>query len=183
RDLNVIDVRPVPDRLEQGIGKAQGEQVLDRFLAQVVVDAEDRLRWEYPLHGFVQVPGAGQVVAEGFLEDHTPPGTVVVLGQPGGGQLVQDHRELVRGDGQIEGVVAFGAPFLIRLLDRPGQALERLGVGELTLDEPDALAQLPPRTLVERGPGVFARRFQGYLLEILPTPLPAGETRQGEAGG
>jgi hypothetical protein len=34
----------VPDRLEQRVGEAQRQQVLDRLLAQVVVDPEDVLR-------------------------------------------------------------------------------------------------------------------------------------------
>jgi hypothetical protein len=33
----------VPDRLEQRVGEAQRQQVLDRLLAQVVVDPEDVL--------------------------------------------------------------------------------------------------------------------------------------------
>ena len=40
-DLDVVDVAAVPDRLEDGVGEAQGQDVLDRLLAQVVVDAED----------------------------------------------------------------------------------------------------------------------------------------------
>ena len=40
-DLHVVDVAPVPDRLEQGVGEAERQDVLHRLLAQVVVDAED----------------------------------------------------------------------------------------------------------------------------------------------
>ena len=44
RDLHRVDVVGVPDRLEQLVGEAQRQQVLDGLLAQVVVDAEDVLR-------------------------------------------------------------------------------------------------------------------------------------------
>ncbi len=44
-DLDVVDVVAVPDRLEQRVGEPQRQQVLDRLLAQVVIDPEDlRLR-------------------------------------------------------------------------------------------------------------------------------------------
>ena len=46
-DLHALDVIAVPDRLEEGVGEAEIEQVLDRFLAEIVVDAEDRLFVEH----------------------------------------------------------------------------------------------------------------------------------------
>ena len=41
RDLHVVDVAAVPDRLEDPVAEPEDEQVLDGLLAQVVVDAED----------------------------------------------------------------------------------------------------------------------------------------------
>ena len=41
-DLHVVDVVAVPDRLEQLVGEAQRQHVLDGLLAQVVVDPEHR---------------------------------------------------------------------------------------------------------------------------------------------
>ena len=41
RDLHVVDVAPVPDRLEDAVGEAEDQDVLDRLLAEVVVDAVD----------------------------------------------------------------------------------------------------------------------------------------------
>ena len=40
-DLDVVDVVAVPHRLEHAVGEPERQQVLDRLLAQVVVDAED----------------------------------------------------------------------------------------------------------------------------------------------
>jgi hypothetical protein len=37
----MVDVGPVPDRLEQRVGKAQGQEVLDRFLAEIMIDPVD----------------------------------------------------------------------------------------------------------------------------------------------
>lgn len=41
RDLDVVDVVAVPDRLEHLVGEAERQEVLDRLLAEVVVDPED----------------------------------------------------------------------------------------------------------------------------------------------
>ena len=40
-DLHVVDVLAVPERLEDAVGEAEDEEVLDRLLAEVVIDAED----------------------------------------------------------------------------------------------------------------------------------------------
>ena len=40
-DLDVIDIMPVPDRLEEDVGEAEGEDVLDRLFAEVVIDPVD----------------------------------------------------------------------------------------------------------------------------------------------
>ena len=41
RDLDVVDELAVPDRLEDPVREAEREHVLDRLLAEVVVDPED----------------------------------------------------------------------------------------------------------------------------------------------
>ncbi len=45
-DLHMIDVIPIPQRLEDRIGKTRHEDILDRFLAQVMIDAIDLLLTE-----------------------------------------------------------------------------------------------------------------------------------------
>jgi hypothetical protein len=41
RDLHVVDVVPVPDRLEEDVGEAERKDVLDGLFPQVVIDAVD----------------------------------------------------------------------------------------------------------------------------------------------
>ena len=41
RDLHMIDISAVPQRLEDAVAEAEGHDVLDRFLAQIMVDAVD----------------------------------------------------------------------------------------------------------------------------------------------
>ena len=40
-DLDVVDVAPIPERLEDPVAEPEDQQVADRLLAQVVVDAVD----------------------------------------------------------------------------------------------------------------------------------------------
>ena len=40
-DLHVVDVLAVPERLEDAVREAEDEEVLDRLLAEVVIDPED----------------------------------------------------------------------------------------------------------------------------------------------
>ena len=41
RDLDVVDMVAVPDRLEHAVGEAQHQDVLHRLLAEVVIDPVD----------------------------------------------------------------------------------------------------------------------------------------------
>ncbi|MDT4880928.1 hypothetical protein FQZ97_1167320 [compost metagenome] len=41
RDLHVVDMRRIPERLIECIGKAQSHQVLNSFLAKIMVDTEN----------------------------------------------------------------------------------------------------------------------------------------------
>src|SRR3546814_4474082 len=45
-DLDMIDAAGVPQRLEHQVGESQRQQVLDGFLAEIMVDAEGALRSE-----------------------------------------------------------------------------------------------------------------------------------------
>lgn len=71
----------VPERLEDGIGEPQEQDVHGRFLAEEVVNAQDLpFREELAQFG-VQGPGRRQVVAEGLF--HHDPGP---FDQAGAGQ-------------------------------------------------------------------------------------------------
>ena len=69
RDLNVVDVAAVPQRLEEQIGEAKDQQVLHGLLAEVVVDAKHVLVVENASEGAVELLGGCQVRAEGFFHD------------------------------------------------------------------------------------------------------------------
>ena len=80
-DLHVVDEVGVPDRLVQLVREAQRQDVLDRLLAEVVVDAEHRVGREHRRDDVVQLAGRLQVGAERLLDDHAAPLVVVLLGE------------------------------------------------------------------------------------------------------
>src|SRR6267378_4660365 len=68
-DLDVIDVIPVPKRLEYSVAKAENEQILDGILAEVVIDAVDLLFVENIKDDAIQFFCGGQVPAKRFFDD------------------------------------------------------------------------------------------------------------------
>ena len=68
-DLHVVDEVAVPDRLEQPVGEAEGQNVLRRLLAEEVVDAKDLVLGEHLVQPGIQQHRAGQVGAERLLHD------------------------------------------------------------------------------------------------------------------
>ena len=69
----MVDHLAVPDRLEDPVGEAQDEHVLDRLLAEVVVDPVDLALVEVRAQERVQLPRARRVVAERLLDDQARP--------------------------------------------------------------------------------------------------------------
>ena len=59
RDLHAVDVAAVPDRLEQAVAEAEDGEVLDRLLAEVMVDPIDLVLVEDL--GDLAVQGAGRL--------------------------------------------------------------------------------------------------------------------------
>ncbi len=68
-DLHVLNVFAVPDRLEKRVGEAEVQNVLHGFLAQIVIDAENRGLIEYLVQGSIERLRAVQIPAKGLLDD------------------------------------------------------------------------------------------------------------------
>ena len=123
-DLHVVDVVGVPDRLEHLVGEAQRQQVLHRLLAEVVVDAEDRVGGEDVLDDGVELARRLQVVAERLLDDDPPPRPRRRVESPERSSCWQTVANDERRDRQVEGVVAAGAALLVELGDHLGEQVE-----------------------------------------------------------
>ena len=61
-DLDVVDVVAVPDGLEDAVGEAEDEDVLNGLFAEVVIDAEDLVFGEDLVDLVVELAGGFEVV-------------------------------------------------------------------------------------------------------------------------
>ncbi len=187
-DLHVVDVVGVPDRLEHVVGEAHRQDVLDRLLAEVVVDAEDRPRGEDGGQHVVELARRLEVVAEGLLDHHATPrghpgGVDRRLGQPVLLELRHHGAEERRGDGEVEGRVAAGAARLVELAHGPAQGGEGVVVVEVARHEAEALGELAPHLLAEGRACVLLDRVVDDLREVLVGPVAPGEADEREARG
>ena len=76
----------VPDRLEDPVGEPQGKDVLDRLLAEVVVDAVDLGLVEVPLELGVEILGTPEIRPKGFSTtslDQPPSSPCSIQPRPG----------------------------------------------------------------------------------------------------
>lgn len=97
-DLYVVDLIVAPHRLQQGIGEAQGHQVLHGFLAQVVVDAEYLVFLQHCANRFVDGGSRFQRMADRLFQHDARFG----VGQAGVMQVLGNRYEQVGGGGQVE---------------------------------------------------------------------------------
>jgi hypothetical protein len=108
--LDVRNVIAVPEGLEDRIGKAKHQDVLDALLPQVVVDAIDLVLAELIEHQPVERPGALETAAKGLFDHHSEPGPLLIgqcpPGEPGSAKLQERRLEGAGRDGQIEEAVA-----------------------------------------------------------------------------
>ena len=81
----MVDGVAVPDPLERGVSEPEDEYVLDRLLAQVVVDPEYLRFMEHLVDLSVQLAGRRQVVSEGLLHDDARVVRKISLAQAGDG--------------------------------------------------------------------------------------------------
>ena len=69
RDLHMIDVLVVPNRLEDAVGEPDDHEILNGFLPQIVIDAEDLRFVEHASRHTVDGLRGGQIAADRFLDD------------------------------------------------------------------------------------------------------------------
>ena len=123
-DLDVVDVVAVPDRLEDAVGEAEDEDVLDGLFAEVVVDAEDLALGEDGVDLAVELLGGFEVVAEGLFDDRADC-ALSGLGEALRAEVVDDFGEVLRGDGEIEEAVAADAVLFGDLVELGLEACRR----------------------------------------------------------
>ena len=140
-DLDVGDEVAVPDRLEQGVGEPEHQDVLDPVLAEEVVDAEHRGLGEVPVEHLVELERGAAITPEGLLDHHLGAGVEPHAGEPLDDLLEQDRR-----DGQVEeGVLDAG--------QQVGDGAERPLVAVVAADVAEARCEAVPHHRVDVGLG------------------------------
>lgn len=180
----MVDVALVPQRLEHRVGEAQRQDVLHRFLAQVVVHPEDVVGTHDPSHEGVELTGAGAVVPEGLLNDHATPGVGRLLHQSGAGDTLSHGREPSRGNRQVEGAVPAGASGGVQVVHDAGE----LDVGVVVLEgaelhEAHSGGQLLPDRGAPRGASPCTNGLLHVLAQVVVGPGTPADAHQREAGG
>ncbi len=77
-DLHMVNVGAIPDRLEDGVGKAGEQNILHSFLAEIMVNAIDLVFVECFVDLLIQSDCGCQVCAERFFKHHAPPASVLM---------------------------------------------------------------------------------------------------------
>ncbi|MNC89090.1 hypothetical protein D3C83_49880 [compost metagenome] len=70
RDLHAFHVVAIPQRLEKSVGEAKVHQVLHRFLAEVMVDAENIRICENLSQHRIERARRGEIPAERLFDHH-----------------------------------------------------------------------------------------------------------------
>ena len=159
RDLHVIDVAAIPERLEDAVSETERQDVLDGLLAQVVIDAIDVLLVENFLEFRVQRSGGRQIVTKRLLDhDATPAPTALKFG-------VTDPLDrgfvVARLRRQIEENIVLRVSRLLRLL-RGGLRASCMYPGRADrLRSREILAEIGPETFIDGR--VFKELVQPFL--------------------
>ena len=109
RNLDIVNVIPVPRGAKKLVSESQNEQVLDHFLSKVMVDPEDFLFLPVRLQGSLQLPRTGQILAKRlFYNDSRDAlfGVTVPL------EVLRDGNEHARGQSHVEYPILFWPPLL-----------------------------------------------------------------------
>src|SRR6202042_2998895 len=104
RDLHAFHVGSIPDRLEQRVGETKEQHVVDRPLAEIVIDAEDGRLVERAHESSVELLCRPQIAAERFLDDHSPAGRTT-----GPRELIDYRSKQYRWNREVMGRVYRGA--------------------------------------------------------------------------
>src|SRR6476660_8968965 len=78
RDLYLANVAAIPQRLENTVTESKCKNVLDGFLAQVVIDSIDFVFLEYFLQRGIERPSRVKIITERLFHNDAPPTSAVL---------------------------------------------------------------------------------------------------------
>ena len=169
RDLHLPHEVAVPDRLEEGVGEAEVEDVLDRLLPQVVVDPEDARLGEHRVKDAVELLRRLQVAPERLLDDDAG-----VLRAVGRAEALDDRGEEARRDREV----VRGA---LRAAEGLTQRLEGGLVAVVPVDVAHELREPAERALVVDTTAVRLDAVAGPVAQLLHRPRRGRDADHGHA--
>ena len=157
-ELHLFHHVTVPDSLDKGVPKAKNQEILNRLLAQVMVNPEDAILGDGLAQSHVEFDRRLQVVPERLLDNHRgAPGQTCLL------QLLEDGDEGGGRDGQVD-----ESAWLPQGLGQlPAGADLVVGGG----DVPEPLGERGEPSPLEPSSGELLDRFFGNLPESVITKL------------
>ena len=174
RELHVVNVLTIPERLENAVRESQHEQVLNGFFAEVVIDAEDLPFAEGGDCDSIQLARRFEIVSERLLDDRPRERTVPlrIIHHSFCAEELADGREEIRRDGEVVDAASAGAARPIALRELFLQAQVRAGIAEIAADVEESLREVLPhrvidgtraRVLVARFANVHSKCFVGVV--------------------
>ena len=144
----MVDVVTIPKRLEDTVGKTQRHYVLNRFLAEEMVNSE-----HLALVGDFQDAGIEffrryEIVAEGLFDDDTTESAVFLMQEPSRRQSVDDGTKEAVGHGEVENAVGI-LGFSMKLIEAFLQLVEGFVTSKIALLVMQAIPQPVPSGLIE----------------------------------
>ena len=186
-DLDVVDVLLVPERLEDAVGEPDDQEVLDGFLAEIMVDAICLIFLECMGDRRDHPPGAVEVMTDGLLDDHPREGGRLARrgDEAGGLELLHAAGDEPRRDREVEDAAAGDAELLVDLLQLGLERGVGLGLVERALDVEQGPGEVVPVVLFQRLPGEPLDAGPGSVADpLIRLPLGAeAEADDGEVRG
>src|ERR1700683_500772 len=112
-NLHMVNVAAIPGRLKNAIGKTQGQNVLDGFFPEIMVDPIDLIFAQFLLDFAIQRFRRGKVTAKRLFYDHASPAAFGLVYQTGFAQLRDYYAEEFGSNGKIVQKIAASAMLLV----------------------------------------------------------------------
>ena len=117
-DLDLGDVAPVPQGLEDAVGEPKHQEILDGLLAEIVIDPVDLLLAKDPAEAAIERTRALVVVSERLLDDDAGP-TSLGARQARGAEVLDDRVVEARRCREVEETVRGAGPRVLDVFQRP----------------------------------------------------------------
>ncbi len=175
--LDVVDVMAVPDLLENTVAKAQDHEVADRFLAQIMVDAEDLAFVQILVQAVVDCPRALQIHTDRLL--HHDPAEAAPMrrrDQAGFMQALDPVQNRAGRNREIENPVgrqASGGLDLLQPRLEPAEAVQILDSRQVIQPRRKAV----PTGVLHLGVGIAPDSVAGVLAKLIDRHRAAGASQ------